>query len=173
VILLVNGVGYQVIVPQRLELPKGTEATLFIHTHVREDTLALYGFSAKNELDFFELLITVSGIGPKMAMEILNEPIEWAQNALFTGNHAALTRISGVGKKLAERMVLELKGKVEPAESSGPISKFPTASTVDEDAIAALESLGYKRNHIQRVLGDVPESSKTSEEIIRYFLQQV
>ena len=172
-ILLVGGVGYQVTVPSRLQFEQGSENALFIHTHVREDTLALFGFSKREELDFFELLITVNGIGPKMAMEILNEPVENIQNAIFSGNIGALTKISGVGKKLAERLVLELKGKVDP---SGPeVLNVATTShsKLDEDAVSALETLGYKRNHIARVLTELPEEATSTEAVIRYFLQKV
>lgn len=170
VILLVNGVGYHVTVPSAFQAEVSAPQTLYIHTHVREDTLALYGFAAKEELAFFELLITVNGIGPKMAMEIMNEPFAVIQNAIFSGNLATLTRISGVGKKLAERLVLELKGKITPVDGSPePTKSF--VGKVDEDAVAALESLGYKRHHIQKVFGELNEEL-TTEELIRVFLQR-
>lgn len=171
-ILLVGGVGYQVTVPSRLQFEQGTESSLFIHTHVREDALSLFGFTKREELEFFELLITVNGIGPKMAMEILNEPVENIQNAIFSGNLSALTKISGVGKKLAERLVLELKGKVEPQGTRVLNEAVQAHSNLDEDAITALESLGYKRNHIQRVLSELPEEATSTEAVIRYFLQR-
>lgn len=170
--LLVNGVGYFVTIPARLELKSGMESTLHIHTHVREDALALFGFEKKNELDFFELLITVNGIGPKMALGILDQPIELIQNAIFTGNIPKLTQAPGVGKKLAERLVLELKGKVDPSDLS-TIHSEKNSFGVDEDAVAALETLGYKRHHIQRVLTELPEEATSTEAVIRYFLQRV
>lgn len=170
VILLTGGVGYQVTVPATLQVSIDSEQTLFIHTHVREDILALYGFGSQQELAFFELLITVNGIGPKMAMEIMNEPAAMIQNAIFSGNVAALTRISGVGKKLAERLVLELKGKITPSDGSPEPVKVLVGQT-DEDAVAALESLGYKRHHIQKVFGELNEEL-TTEELIRVFLQR-
>ncbi len=172
-VLLIQGVGYHILVPSRLQFEKGTQQELHIHTHVREDALALFGFIQREELEFFELLITVNGIGPKMAMEILNEPVSNIKNAIFSGNIAGLTKISGVGKKLAERLVLELKGKVEPEAGSSLKSTVLGRSKVDEDASAALETLGYKRNHIERVLSEVPEEITSSEAIIRYFLQRV
>lgn len=172
--LLVNGVGYDVTIPARLQIEIGTEHVLHIHTHVREDTLALFGFENKNELAFFELLITVNGIGPKMALGILDQPIDAIQNAIFTGNIAKLTQTPGVGKKLAERLILELKGKVDP-NNLAPISTSKASNSfgADEDAVAALESLGYKRNHIQRVLTELPEEATSTEAVIRYFLQRV
>lgn len=169
-ILLTGGVGYHVTIPQTFNALPGQECSLHIHTHVREDTLALYGFSSKEELAFFELLITVNGIGPKMAMEIMNQPYATIQNAIFTGNIATLTQIPGVGKKLAERLVLELKGKTFPTEG-GTQSVKSTLGNLDEDAIAALENLGYKRHHIQKVFGELNEEL-TTEELIRVFLQR-
>lgn len=170
--LMVNGVGYDVTVPARIELELSTQATLHIHTHVREDTLALFGFESKAELAFFELLITVNGIGPKMALGILEEPIDAIQNAIFTGNLAKLTQTPGVGKKLAERLVLELKGKVDPSSLTPTGTIASRTSEFDEDAVAALESLGYKRHHIQKVLSTAPEETQGTEAVIRYFLQR-
>lgn len=170
-ILLTNGVGYLVTTPETLTALPGQDLSLWIHTHVREDTLALYGFGSKEDLAFFELLITVNGIGPKMAMEIMNEPAAAIQNAILSGNIAALTKISGVGKKLAERLVLELKNKVVPGDSSTLSSKPSSSGLKDEDAVAALESLGYKRHHIQKVFGELNEEL-TTEELIRVFLQR-
>lgn len=170
VILLTGGVGYHVFVPATFQNVDDT-LTLHIHTHVREDTLALYGFGSKEELAFFELLLTVSGIGPKMALEILNQPVSLIQNAILTGNLPTLTKISGVGKKLAERLVLELKGKVVPSDAPSQSAKS-TLGNFDEDAVAALESLGYKRHHIQKVFDDLNEEELTTEELIRVFLQR-
>lgn len=169
--LLVNGVGYDVTIPARSPLQVGSETTLHIHTHVREDTLALFGFENKAELAFFELLITVNGIGPKMAMGILEEPVDAVQNAIFTGNVPKLTQTPGVGKKLAERLVLELKSKVDPSHLAPLGEAFKAPSSLDEDAVTALESLGYKRNHIQKVLSE-NEKTATTEELIRFFLQR-
>jgi Holliday junction DNA helicase RuvA len=169
-VLQTNGVGYLVTTPETLTALPGQDLSLWIHTHVREDTFALYGFGAKDDLAFFELLITVNGIGPKMAMEIMNEPAAVIQNAILSGNLPALTKISGVGKKLAERLVLELKGKVVPSDAAF-LKPENNSFGVDEDAVAALESLGYKRHHIQKVLDNNSENSMSTEELIRYFLQ--
>lgn len=171
IILLVNGVGYQVFVSGSALNTDEEELALFIHTHVREDALTLFGFRTRNELSFFELLLSVNGIGPKMAMEISNEPLEKIQNAIMGGNLAYLTSISGVGKKLAERMVLELKGKVDAVRlpQSGTLLSNNEAHP---DVFSALEHLGYKRNHIQKVLADIDESIVETEAIIRFFLQR-
>lgn len=178
IILFVNGVGYHVFVTNALlgQLEKtgveDDEITLYIHTHVREDDITLYGFRTKNELKFFELVLTISGVGPKMALAILDEPPEEIQNAIFTGDIKALTKISGVGKKIAERIILELKNKVEPSELE-PNQATSADQEVNEDVVMTLETLGYKRSHIKRVLSGVEGEITEAEELIRIFLQRV
>lgn len=169
IILLVNGVGYHVWVPKSVLDEGKKEVELYIHSHVREDAFTLYGFRTKNELSFFELLLTINGIGPKSAMDICCEPVEKIQNAIFSGNLAALTNIPGIGKKIAERMVLELKGKITPTDLNATLTH--SSSEVDPDVISALENLGYKRNHIQKVLAEV-EGEMDTEALIRVFLQR-
>ncbi|MFA4815138.1 MAG: Holliday junction branch migration protein RuvA [Candidatus Gracilibacteria bacterium] len=170
IILLVNDVGYHVWVPKSVLEEGKEEVELYIHTHVREDALTLYGFRTKNELSFFELLLTINGIGPKSAMDICCEPVEKIQNAIFSGNLAALTGIPGIGKKIAERMVLELKGKITPTDLNATQNTYAN-SEVDPDVISALENLGYKRHHIQKVLAEAEEGLDT-EALIREFLQK-
>lgn len=170
--LLVNGVGYYVLVPQDILASAEDEMVLHIHTHVREDDISLYGFRSKKELSFFELLLTINGVGPKMALAILNEPAQQLQNAIYVGNIKALTQISGVGKKIAERIILELKSKVVPQEGISEAESF-AQKDLDEDVISALESLGYKRHHIKKVLSEVEEELVDTEETIRIFLQRV
>lgn len=167
IILNVNGVGYHVYTPRSVFEEK--EVELFIHTHVREDALTLFGFRTKTELSFFELLLTINGIGPKSAMDICCEPVEKIQNAIFSGNLATLTSIPGIGKKIAERMVLELKTKITPTDLN-EATKTHVSSEVHPDVVSALENLGYKRKHIQQVLSDVEESD--TEAMIRIFLQR-
>ncbi|OGJ43813.1 Holliday junction DNA helicase RuvA [Candidatus Peregrinibacteria bacterium RIFCSPLOWO2_02_FULL_48_14] len=176
IILFVNGVGYHVFVPLSILASDETEITLWIHSHVREDAFTLFGFRTKNELSFFELLLTINGIGPKMAMDIMNQPVDQIRNAIFTGNVPALTHIPGIGKKTAERMILELKSKIEPSENLD--QNFIPPTELNDEVVSALENLGYKRSHIQNVLSQMDEpaegaTKKTSEEIIRIFLQRV
>ena len=179
IILFVNGVGYHLFVPLSVLSLEETEITLFTHTHVREDALTLFGFRTKNELSFFELLLSINGIGPKMAMDIMNQPVDQIRNAIFTGNVPALTRLPGIGKKTAERMILELKSKIEPSDSLD--KNFTSSDALSDDVVSALENLGYKRYHIQKVLSEQAESEaaddskepKTTEELIRIFLQRV
>lgn len=170
IILFVHGVGYHVSVPNSILESSDEEITLFIHTHVREDAITLFGFRTKNELSFFELLLTINGIGPKMAMDIMNEPVEKIQNAILSGNIPTLTSISGIGKKTAERMILELKSKIEPSSLNAIGSK--TFHEPNSDLIFALENLGYKRNHIQKVLSEIEGNITDTEELIRIFLQR-
>ena len=140
------GVGYDVAISVATfsGLPaEGAEASLFIYTHVREDIIALYGFLRRDEKQLFERLIGVSGIGPKLAITVLSG---MASDALVTAlrdnNITALTRIPGVGKKTAERMVLELRDKLAGMEAA---PAAPSASRIEEDVISALVNLGYQR----------------------------
>ncbi len=139
------GVGYDVAisVPTFSDLPSlGAEVSLFIHTHVREDALALYGFLRAEEKSLFERLISVSGIGPKLAITILSGmPAEEMVSAIRSNDLARLTRIPGIGKKTAERMVLELRDKLD-AFAAAPVR---AASPVEDDVLSALLNLGYQR----------------------------
>src|SRR5690348_14749968 len=153
VIVDVGGVGYDVTisVPTFSELPaSGAEVSLHIHTHVREDALALYGFLRTAEKQLFEKLLTVSGIGPKLAITILSGMAADEMIAALRGNDVAkLTRIPGIGKKTAERMVLELRDKL-PKESETQTA--PSVSAVEEDVLSALINLGYQRSMAERAL---------------------
>jgi Holliday junction DNA helicase RuvA len=142
-----GGVGYDVSIsiPTFSALPGvGSEVALHIHTHVREDVIALYGFLRAGEKQLFEKLISVSGIGPKLAITILSGMAADEMVASIRGNDLArLTRIPGIGKKTAERMVLELRDKLPTAVGEAPvISKL---SAVEEDVLSALVNLGYQR----------------------------
>jgi Holliday junction DNA helicase RuvA len=170
IILMVNGVGYQVFVPNSILIEADEELTLYIHTHVREDAFTLYGFRNQNELNFFELLLTINGVGPKMALAILDQPAQQIQKAIAQSDIKTLTKIPGLGKKKAERIILELKSKVDPVDGSLPI---PQENDIHPDVILTLESLGYKRSHIQKVLSEVEEEINEVEEWIRVFLKRV
>ncbi len=141
VVLQVGGVGYRVFAgPSTLTgLSPGDQLKLHTHHLVREDVQALYGFRSTEELAFFELIITVSGVGPKVGLAIVSSrPVADLQLAILQGDDAVLTSVSGVGKRLAGRIVLELREKVEAA-GSGAISDGGGESEV----VAALEALGY------------------------------
>jgi len=148
-----GGVGYDVVisVPTFSELPgMGGEVALHIHTHVREDQIALFGFVRPEEKHLFEKLLSVSGIGPKLAITILSGMAAPDMVAAIKGNDVAkLTRIPGIGKKTAERMVLELRDKLE---NFGATASAPPASPVEEDVLSALMNLGYQRPAAERAL---------------------
>ncbi|MFH0778553.1 MAG: Holliday junction branch migration protein RuvA [Candidatus Eisenbacteria bacterium] len=175
VVILVGGVGYAANVPlstyERMGDVGGT-ASLHTYLHVREDALSLYGFATVEEKSLFELLITVSGIGPKLALVILSgSNVSSFTEAVACGNTAMLTTISGVGKKLAERLVVELREKIEmlvPAHETAQASGFE--STHFNDAMLALVSLGVTRASASRALKRVLSEAKgelTLEEMIR------
>jgi len=150
VVVEVNGVGYDVAVPLSTFYglgEAGADVALRIHTHVREDALALYGFATALEQDLFERLIGISGIGPKLALAVLSgiEPIE-LMRAIERGDVARLTGIPGVGKKTSERIVLEMKDRLprlQPAAVAAGAVEPPSA--VRDDVLSALVNLGYHR----------------------------
>jgi Holliday junction DNA helicase RuvA len=141
-VLEAGGVGYRIFCgPSTLSgLKEGVTVRLFTHHLVREDQQALYGFRTGEELGFFELLTTVTGVGPKVALAICSSrPVTDLQLAIFQGDEGVLTAVSGVGKKLAARIVLELKEKVSAAGALGG----GAAGSAESEVVAALQSLGY------------------------------
>ena len=159
-----GGVGYDVTisVPTFTALPaEGGDVALYIHTHVREDSLALFGFMERNEKRLFERLITVSGVGPKLAITILSglNP-ERTVSAIRAQDHATLTRIPGVGKKLAERLVVELKEKLEDL-AVAPTAP-PIAGAATDDVLSALVNLGYQRPSAQKAIETVIAKDKSA-----------
>jgi Holliday junction DNA helicase RuvA len=157
-----TGVGYDVTIsiPTFSDLPAlGSEVALHIHTHVREDQIALYGFLRPAEKQLFEKLITVSGIGPKLAITILSGmPADEMVGAIRHNDIARLTRIPGIGKKTAERMVLELRDKLPPAGAETPAA--PTTTAMEEDVLSALVNLGYQRPAAERALAQAAKNGK-------------
>jgi holliday junction DNA helicase RuvA len=163
VIVETGGLGYDITisVPTFSELPSpGGEVALHIHTHVREDTLALYGFLRQSEKQVFEKLLTVSGIGPKLAITILSGmPADEMAGAIRGNDVTKLTRIPGIGKKTAERMVLELRDKL-PKETLGESATLPAITPIEEDVLSALVNLGYQRAAAERALVTLSKSGK-------------
>jgi holliday junction DNA helicase RuvA len=149
-----GGVGYDltISVPTFSELPElGSEVALHVHTHVREDAIALFGFLRPREKRLFERLITVSGIGPKLAITILSGMGADEMVGAIRGNDVArLTRIPGIGRKTAERMVLELRDKLQDFGAATAVAA--AASPVEEDVLSALVNLGYQRAAAERAL---------------------
>ena len=166
IIVDAGGVGYDVIIsiPTFTALPpEGAEVSLHIYTQVREDLLALYGFLDLDEKRLFERLITVTGVGPRLAVTILSglSP-ERTIAAIRAQDHATLTHIPGVGKRLAERLVVELKDKLEDMTAAAPavVSDGPAA----EDVLSALTNLGYQRPAAQRAIESAVAKDKSLAE---------
>jgi Holliday junction DNA helicase RuvA len=164
-----GGVGYKISISpdalsktKKLEEPAraGGEVFLFIHTHVREDAFDLYGFLDYEELEFFEMLIGVSGIGPKGALAILGvATIDTLKRAIGTSDTSYLTKISGIGKKTAEKIIIELRDKMGEVEKGSSMQG-------ELDALEALKSLGYGQNEAREALKKVsPETVDTSAKI--------
>ena len=173
----VGGVGYRLTIPlstfYRIGEP-GTEVTLLTHTHVREDVLALFGFLTPVEQALFERLIAVSGVGPKLAVSVLSgiEAPELVA-ALRSSDLARLTRIPGVGKKTAERLVLELKDKMQDIPSSAEAPSRPSAAA--DDIVSALVHLGYSRPEAERAAERAMREHGEGrfEDLLRFALQVV
>ncbi len=154
------GVGYDatISVATFSALPaEGAEASLHIHTHVREDQIALFGFSETQEKRLFEKLLTISGIGPKLAITVLSGiAADRLIAAIRSGDHATLTRIPGIGKKTAERVVLELKDKLDDLATAIPTAPgtppHGALGAAGDDALSALVNLGYPRPLAQKAI---------------------
>lgn len=175
VLVEVGGVGYQVQIPLSTFATLGSlesEAALLIHTHVREDQLALYGFLTAREKHCFELLISASGVGPSLALKILSGmSIEELVPAIRKGDLAELVRIPGVGRKTAERIVVELRDKlaaVDTAEGGKPATK----SQLEADVASALVNLGYDARDVEKAIAKArSESEGKFEALLRGSLQ--
>ena len=179
VIVDVGGVGYQIFIPLNVfyRLPEvGNTVSLYIHTHLREDALQLFGFRAPEEKQVFLLLNSVSGIGPKLAVNILSGiPAEELVEAVKEGNQPRLVSIPGVGKKLAERMIVELRDKFATLQSrpSEAISQNSDSQLV-LDAVSALVNLGYKKAEVEKNVRDMIQTGKrTLEEVIKDVLRRM
>lgn len=156
--LVCSGVGYKVSVSAYTlgKIAGMEQVSLHIHTHVREDQLALYGFLEEDELEMFELLISVSGIGPKVALGILSiaDP-NTIRTAIVHKDPSILTRVSGVGKKTAEKVIVELQNKVKETELRGTAQAL-----ADQDAFEALAAMGYSVSQAREALKMVPPDVK-------------
>ncbi len=178
VVLDVHGVGYRVFLAERdlIALVTETEATLLIHTHVREDALLLYGFGTEADRDVFLALNTVTGIGPKVALGILAQATAADLHAaVVSGDLKRLTSFPGVGKKTAERIVVELKGRfAKMAPMPVPSKGAPTR--LRDDVASALSNLGYKPAQIERAMSGVdalPAQPKDFDALLREALRHI
>ena len=159
VVVDVGGVGYEVFIPLSTFYALGElhqDVNLLIHTHVREDTLALYGFVTSREKQLFEVLLSASGVGPVLALKILSGmSVEELLPAIRAGDLARLTTIPGVGRKTAERIVVELRDKMTAMEAPGRQPTVPAGRTqLDADVISALVNLGYDQRVAEKAVED-------------------
>ncbi|HEY6873592.1 MAG TPA: Holliday junction branch migration protein RuvA [Geobacteraceae bacterium] len=179
IIMDVNGVGYRVQIPfsTYYDLPdEGGNISLNIYTQVKEDAINLYGFRTLAEKNFFQLLISVTGIGPKLGKDILsNIPVEELARALGQGDLARLSAIPGIGRKTAERLVLELKNKVLKLDISLPAREDTNAAAsaaITDDVASALVNLGYKEAVVKKALADLDVTEGTPmEELLKRALK--
>ncbi len=173
-VLDVGGVGYDLLIPvstfEKLPRP-GDEAVLFVHTQVREDAVTLFGFFTAAERSLFRLLLGVSGIGGKLALSVLSTlPVSSFCSAVNGGDAKLLSRIPGIGKRTAERMIVELRGKLD-TYSGGSGTQSPPGGQAVSDAVLALENLGFKHDAVDCVmralLAEIPSDSVSAEELVR------
>lgn len=181
-VLEVGGIGYKVLTPATVALSlnqTGSEIKLFTYLHVREDILQLYGFLQKEDLNSFELLLSVSGIGPKGALAILSFlSSERLYSAILNEDIGLLSKVPGIGKKTAQRMVLELKDKVKKLSIGTDIAQKDEIPSLyeefEDDAIEALIALGYQRNEAVKAVGKAKGSEyKNSQDLIKGALKEL
>ena len=168
IILETNGVGYKVSLPQVLLVPLkvGQDLSLVIHTYVREDQLTLYGFQTLAELEFFELLLTVSGVGPKSAIAIMSlAAIDMLKSAIGSGDATVFKKVSGIGTKTAERVIVELKEKLKGEALAAPVAKEHS------DAVDALIALGYSQQEARDALKTVPDNISKLQDKVKLALK--
>ncbi len=175
VVLECAGVGYElaISVATYTEIGQaGAQTALHVHTHVREDALLLFGFKELPEKRLFEKLLTISGIGPKLAITVLSGiSAERLVGAIRGGDHGTLTKIPGIGKKTAERVVLELKDKLDDMTGYAPATEaaVPTLGAVAEDVLSALVNLGYPRAVAQKAVEAAAKDAAAAADFERLF----
>jgi Holliday junction DNA helicase RuvA len=171
IILEVSGIGYKIFVnPVTIgKIKKGEKKKFFVHQYIRESQMDLYGFLSIEELELFELLLTVSGVGPKAGLIILtkSKPSE-IKSAIIEGDLDIFTSVSGVGRKTATRIILDLKGKISADDLNVIISGGDF-----EEIIDALKNLGYQAQEVKKVLSNLPNDIKKPEEKIKWALQNL
>lgn len=165
-----HGIGFVVhSTPNFLtKLKIGQEANFWIHTAVRENSIELYGFETEEELKIFEYLLTVSGVGPKSGLAIISVAgVKAIETAVITGDISSLVKISGIGKKTAEKIVLELNGKFDSIKGT------MVSTSEDIDVFEALKSLGYRERDIQETMKTIPKNLTGANEKIKYVLNNL
>jgi len=171
VILSAGGVGYKIFVSAAVSrrLEAGSPAQLWAHLHVREDAMELYGFLHQAELEFFEMLISISGIGPKSALGVLAlAPVDTLKRAISSGDTSYLTKVSGIGRKTAEKIILELKDKM----GFGKVSFAGRELKDDADILDALISLGYSQREAREMIQKIPANIQGREKRLKEALKK-
>lgn len=175
-ILVANDIGYRIRVNsvQYVEVAIGEEAEFYIHHHIREDASDLYGFKTLADLEMYELLLTVSGVGPKSALGISSvASAEELRSAIVMGDHSILTKVSGIGKKTAERVVLELGDKIQKTIGDRPLDAASGGMISSNDELDALIALGYSLQQAREVLKKIDPKLKDSGERIKAALRLI
>ena len=167
-ILSVNGVGYEVFVNTNIlaTAKPDTEQKLWIHTHQTNDAITLFGFVAEEDLNFFELLNSVNGVGPRTAIEILETPVEKLRQIITSGDAKKMAETPGIGKKTAARIVLELRPKL-----AGGDPEVPEETEIDAEILEAIVGLGYSKKAAEKILAKKPAEISEAEAIVKWFLQ--
>lgn len=169
-IIETGGVGYGVSVDAAIVKKNGEEYELFIHEHIREDCYDLYGFPTFAELELFEKLISVNGVGPKAGLNIMSTgSADKIISAIVSDNLGFFTAISGIGKKVAAKIILDLKSKLSGDHNINVLS----GDVESEDLVDTLTQLGYKRPEISAVMTKIPENTKTLEDKVRWCLKNL
>jgi Holliday junction DNA helicase RuvA len=176
IIVECQGVGYEVETPMStfLDLP-GVGEELFLHTHllVREDAQILYGFSSLEEKSLFRMLLKISGVGAKMGLAILSTMSSADfQRCVEYEDSATLVKIPGVGKKTAERLIIEMRDKIDKSPTVPGASRVAVAASPKSEAVDALIALGYKANEVNKLIGTMDVDGQSAEDIIRKALRQ-
>lgn len=173
-IIAVDGVGYRVFVTPGLLLSTeaGKPISVFTHTYVREDQLTLYGFSSIAELDLFELLIGVSGVGPKGALSVLSsDDLNNIKTGILSEDITIFTKVSGIGKKTGERLILELKDKI--AEDDSDLVGRSSSLGEAEEVMDVLLALGYSRTEARKAIAAIPKGLSEQEDQVREALRSL
>lgn len=172
VVVNAGGVGYKVFMTGdgMTKLPEiGGKTKVYTHQYIREDAMDLYGFLSQAELVFFESLIAISGVGPKMALSILSvSPVKMLASAIVAGDYTFLTRVSGVGRKTAEKIIIEMKDRIQKLGI-----EFEEMKAGDSEVLEALETLGYSIREAQNALRNIPKEVAGVENRIREALKML
>lgn len=172
IIVDTGSIGYLVYLPQTIhdKMKEKQDIELFIETRVREDDISLYGFETFDQLELFKAVTNITGVGAKIGLEVLSRDPEKVKAAIMSKDIAFLSKIPGVGKKTAERLIMELKSKTD--WNIGEL-KHQGLDHEDDDAMNALISLGYQKHEVRKVLRAMPDDVTDVEEVVTYFLQNI